>query len=172
MRVLILDVDGVLVHHGSVSGGRASGEPSTSSFFHAATVDPACAKRLKRIVDATGARIALSSTWRRFEHQKTGLKRALIDAGFDRRELRGLFLPSTPYFGSEGLARAKATGKSERVIEVEAWLAEHPEVTRYLAIDDHPLPGHPQLDPRPDYFSGGLLDAHADQAIRLLTGDP
>ena len=168
MKVLFLDVDGVLVHSGSVEGGRASGEPCGSSFYYAAQVDPACGARVKRIVEETGARIVVSSTWRRFEAQMSGLRRALLNAGFDRRTLREVLVGSTPTLGGTGLVTAIAQDRTERQMEVEAWLAQHPEITSYLVIDDHPLPGHPQLEPRPDYFGGGLLEAHIEQATRIL----
>lgn len=159
MLVLFLDVDGVLVHSGSLARGRASGEPGGSSFFHAATVDPDCALRLKRILDTTGAKIVVSSVWRRFDAQMIGLHRAILNAGYPNgRAVRALFAGSTPHLGED------------RPAEIAAWLAAHPEVTRHVVLDDGPIPGHPQVEPRPNHFEGGLLDSHADQAIRLLMG--
>lgn len=158
MKVLFLDVDGVLVHSGTIGLGRASGEPSSSSFYHAAQVDPACAARLKRIIDATGAKIVLISVWRRFQPQRTGLERALYKLGYESgRAVRALFAGSTPHLGEQ------------RQEEIETWLAEHPEVTRYVILDDGVIDGgHPQVDPRPSWHHGGLLDEHADEAIRML----
>lgn len=157
MRVLFLDVDGVLVHSGTAGLGKLTNEPFGTSFYHAATVDSTCVQRILRIVEATGAVIVVTSTWRRFDGQSTALRRAFLTAGVERRALRGLFVGSTPHIGEN------------RPLEVTTWLSEHPGVEKYLVIDDSTVGTHPQLTDRPDYFGGGLLDHHVDEAIQLLT---
>lgn len=156
MKVLFLDVDGVLVHQGTVGNGKVIGEPWGSSFYFAATVDPACALRVKRIIDTTGAKIVVSSVWRSHTAQMTGLHKALSLAGFDRRELRKVIVGSTPVL------------RQERPAEIAAWLAEHPEVEKYVVLDDGYIAGHPQVDPIPNYATGGLQDATVDAIIARL----
>lgn len=155
MKILFLDVDGVLAHAGTQGKGR--GESVDSSFYYLAQVDPACMLRLKRVLDATGAKVVVSSTWRRWDAPMTGLRRAFLDAGFDRIGLRGIWMGSTPYLPSE-----------RREDEITLWLKEHPEVTKYAVLDDGFIPGHPQLDSRPNHFTGGLQDEHVDVLIGLL----
>lgn len=154
--VIFLDVGGVLVHEGTIHN-RIPGEPWHSVFAYAATVDLDCVRRVLRIVEATGAQIVVSSDWRRNNAQSSALKRAFIDAGMDRRAYRDLVIGSTPHL--DGKTRAH---------EVAAWLANHPAVTHYLVLDDQVVEGHQQLSDRPSSFTGGLQEAHVEEAIRLL----
>lgn len=55
MKVVFLDVDGVLISEQSMKKLGCADRP-----------DPACVERLNRITDATGAKIVVSSTWRFF----------------------------------------------------------------------------------------------------------
>lgn len=154
MKVLFLDVGGVLVHSKSIEGGNSCGEPFGSSFYYAATVDLACVQRVMRIVTETGAKIVVTSDWRLHTAQETGLRRAFYNAGLDRRKQRELFLTPTPKIGDD------------RGAEISAWLKLHPEVTQYVILDDHPVEGFQVI--RTDYFEGGLTDSHVDRAIYAL----
>ncbi|CAE8738175.1 unnamed protein product [Polarella glacialis] len=58
LRVVFLDVDGVLHSADAVPGGSCLPAAAESLFL------PQCLERLKRIVDETGSVIVLSSTWR------------------------------------------------------------------------------------------------------------
>lgn len=164
MIVIFLDVDGVLVHSDSIGGGRASGEPGGSSFFFAAQIDPACVARLFRLCEATGAKLVLASAWRMHEAQVTGLRRALIAAGFPRR---GTLL------GRTGTLPGPLDGPARRAAEIQAWLdtCSLPGV-RPFVLDDGYVPGFPQLNDRPSYFGGGLQDTHLDAALTLLRPSP
>ena len=155
MKVIFLDVGGVIVHSGTL--GKNRGESPNSSFYYLNQIDPACLLRVKRVIDATGAKVVISSTWRRWDAPVTGIRRAFIDAGFNRVELRDILIGSTPFLPSE-----------KREDEITAWLANHPEVDQYFVIDDGPIPGHPQLSNRPNHFEGGFLDVHADEAIQIM----
>lgn len=62
MKILFLDVDGVLNSH--KTGGRYA-------------LKRACLKRLEKIVKETGCEIVLSSTWRKDEYALKRLKRVL-----------------------------------------------------------------------------------------------
>lgn len=55
MKLIFLDIDGVLNYEGYERLTR-----SGTRF-----VDPILIKRLKKIIDCTGAKVVLSSTWRR-----------------------------------------------------------------------------------------------------------
>lgn len=158
MKVVFLDVDGVLMHAGTIERGKLSREPRDSSFYHAVLIDLVCVGRLMRVVRETGAKLVLASAWRKYDHQSTGLHRAFLTWGLSGRAVRDLFEDSTPVMNDD---RSK---------EIEAWIKAHPEVTSYVVIDDSIVPGHPQANPRPDHFDGGLLDATADDAIRILNG--
>ncbi len=157
MKIVFLDVDGVLVHQASLASVRErTTEPWGSSFYHAATICPSAMAEVKRVLDVTGARVVISSVWRNHESQVSGLKRALLAVGYERQFLRDLFVGRTPNLGED------------RAAEIQAWLDAHIDVTRYLVVDDGEVGAHPQLDPRPSFWMGGFLARHADQAITLL----
>src|SRR5262245_22677615 len=65
-RVLFLDVDGVLNHEAAFTTMKLGPAP----------IDPACVAQLDRVVEATGAKIVLSSAWRNLP----GLERKLRDS--------------------------------------------------------------------------------------------
>lgn len=97
------------------------------------TIRPELLSRLKRIVGRTGARVILASTWR---HDEIALAEA---------RARGVpiddILPDL---------RPKSRG-----IEVSAWVKAHPEVTRYVILDDED-----------DYGLKGLFQPQAGQGLR------
>jgi hypothetical protein len=157
-RVVLLDVDGVLTHAGSVPNGRASKE--TGSFYYKAMIDPACASRLVRILDGTDAIVVLASAWRRYTDHVNGLRRALLDAGLSRS--RASFVERT------GQRNDVQDGEVRRYTECLDWLRIHPEVTRVLCLDDGWVSPDWAFDPLPNHFSGGLLDLHVAPAIAWL----
>ena len=75
-----------------------------------------CIAHLKTIVDSTGCKIVLSTTWRKFESQRAFLISTLNDAGID-------VVGSTP-------------GGNGRGFEIVEWLIQHPEVSNCVVIDD------------------------------------
>jgi hypothetical protein len=158
LKVIFLDVDGVLMHSGTIERGKLSREPRDSSFYHAVLIDPVCVGRLMRIVRETDAKLVLASAWRKYDHQSTGLHRAFVTWGLSGREVRELFTGSTPVAGDD------------RAAEISAWLKARLDVTSYVVIDDSIVQGHPQANPRPDHFDGGLQDATVEDAIRILNG--
>lgn len=77
------------------------------------SVDPLLVKRLNRILKETDAKIVLSSTWRLFEDNKEILEKANIK-----------YIDITPDF------------HTTRGEEISDWLSRHPEVERYVILDD------------------------------------
>lgn len=87
-------------------------------------LDPACVARLDELLSRTGARLVLTSSWR--EH--TPLEQ--IERELHRAGLRHPLRHATPILPS-----------AHRVDEIHAWLDAHPDVERFVALDDEPLPG-------------------------------
>ena len=103
MKVIFLDIDGVL---------NCKTTPNPRQFPY--VVDKKLLARLMRLLDRTGAKVVLSSSWRidpvgRFAAKHWGVP--FIDV-----------CPDKP--------------KSPRRNEMLAWLSRHPKVTRYAVIDD------------------------------------
>jgi hypothetical protein len=109
MKVIFLDVDGVLVTHRSVA---ACEDHQKINHF-----DAGCVSNLRRLIVTTGAKVVISSTWRRF-HCST------LTAAFKKFNLPS-HIGITPFLDGK-----------QRGYEIDAWLKEHPEVTDYVILDD------------------------------------
>jgi HAD domain in Swiss Army Knife RNA repair proteins len=110
MRVLFLDIDGVL--------NRTGYRPAESVGLRS-WIEPELAARLSWVLRASGAAIVLASDWRRertLEHIAEELRAAGVDG-----ELLGV----TPVLGGA------------RWREIEAWMAEHGiAAERVVIVDD------------------------------------
>lgn len=111
MRVLFLDVDGVLNRLSTIAALGCTG------------LEPDCLRLLRRILDATDARVVLSSTWR-----EDADLRAIVAA-----ELGSRLIGDTPVL---------ATLRGQEIL---AWLADH-DVAR---CDEDPAPHPSSLPLRP-----------------------
>lgn len=130
MKVIFLDIDGVLnavdymvsLHHNfrsKVDKGLTS-YPIPNDVVrdeYGQYFDPRCVNYLESIVNFTGAKIVVSSTWR-----KDGLQR--MKNLWQYRELPGEIIDITPI-----LYRPRGE-------EIAAWLEENDHVTNYCIIDD------------------------------------
>jgi len=151
MKVIFLDIDGVL------NTFKTRSEQERVGGFEAYRRNPihkAFVGELSRVLEATGARIVWSSTWRRW-HSPEALDRRLAALGCVTTSLG-----STPLLGSP------------RAVEIRAWLKVHPEVTHFVTIDDDPsaaVTPETHVECWDATVDGGGLDAEcADQAIRIL----
>lgn len=151
MKVIFTDVDGVLNEDTT----------PTRTKSRVVFIDEEKLLRLKRIVDATGAKIVLSSTWR---------------YGRNTPGLNGDFLELQEAFHKVGLEFYSFTPVDaigiRREMEIRAWLGMHPEVTRYIILDDELFDFEERsLLPRlikTEYWNGGLTEARTQEAIDLL----
>jgi hypothetical protein len=103
MKVIFLDIDGVL---------NCAKTKNPRKFPY--VVDRRLLRRLTRLLDRTGAKVVLSSSWRL---DPVGL----LAARYWRLPLLDI-CPDKP--------------RSPRCSEILAWLAAHPRVTRFAVIDD------------------------------------
>ena len=107
-----------------------------------------------RIIQATGCKVVLSSTWRLFEESRKEVAKQVCE-----------FIDVTPRLFS-GIYAPK-----ERGHEIKQWLDQHPEVTRYAILDDNSDMLEEQL---PNFFKtewfgdGGLNQEIADRVIAHL----
>ena len=156
MKVIFLDVDGVL--NNMYSKSRCQGYTG---------IDIDKVERLKEIVDATGAKIVLSSTWR-LGYNKDGhrLKKHgdYLKRKFDKV---GVVLYSvTPDLGKNGYYRGR---------EIKQWIMDcGEEIERFVIIDDEMYDFNEQRLIEnwlaTSYYStfGGLQPDHVQKAIDYL----
>lgn len=146
MRVIFLDVDGVLNCR-----NRWESLPQANSRSIGSKVDPDAVIRLRAILEATGAKIVVSSTWRHF------FMRELTEFLHHHGVNRDLVVGQTPYCSS-----------GHRGEEIQRWLTEHPEVNSFVILDDDS-----DVEPFEDRlvqttWEYGLLDGHVPVAIDVL----
>jgi len=111
-------------------------------------IDPFLAFRIGKIVVDTGCQVVLSSTWRLFPDRRRAVEVYVTD-----------ILDITP------IAAGDFRGD-----EVRAWLAGHPEVTRYAILDDCDDFYHDQPLFRTSWLTG-ITDEIAQRVIEWLNAD-
>ena len=144
-KVIFLDIDGVLNNADLLYAGG----------IH--TIDDGLISILKKIVDATGAEIVLSSTWRLEESNRERVREALArhDMEFIDRTLE---------------IHRKLSQWVERSIEILEWLHRHPQVKQFAILDDDPDAGTNGLGEFffQTTFREGLTEEIAERAIEHL----
>jgi HAD domain in Swiss Army Knife RNA repair proteins len=103
MKVIFLDIDGVL---------NCEDTPNPRKFPY--VIDRRLLARLKKVLDRTGAKVVLSSSWR----------------------LDPVGLLAAKHWGVPFMDICPDKPKSPRSEEMLTWLSRHPKVTRYVVIDD------------------------------------
>lgn len=88
-------------------------------------------KNLKKIIDATDAKIVVSSSWRSSNIERT--KEHIIDRT-SNNDIINWFIDNiydiTPFISND---KYKGTGRGG---EIQTWLDAHPEVENYIILDD------------------------------------
>ncbi len=156
MKVIFLDIDGVLNHE---------------EFFMAHIdemeqfpVDPACVRRIKEIVDATGARIVLTSSWRMGWNRGAG----------EMDELCRRLVEIMAEFDLEIYDKTDWLRSGDRGLEIREWINKAPlRVERFVIIDDNDFHwAKRRLDSywiQTDFSDGGLKEEHVPRAVKILT---
>lgn len=157
MKVIFLDVDGVL---NSQSLFERCGEELVP-------IDEENIQYLKAIVDATNAKIVLSSSWRYgWAEHSDGVQdwcRLLVDT-LQKYQLK--ILDKTEYLSN-----------GRREDEIKDWLEHSTEpVETFVILDDGDYDwyrhGYDKYLVKTDFCTGGLRQRHAEQAIHILNKVP
>ena len=140
MRIIFLDIDGVL------NNAKSNEESLTFP-----CIDDVNLRQLKNIVEATGARVVLTSTWKEDYLEDEAVRRFLDDR-----------LPICGVTEDRILDRGKG---------ILAYLSAHPEVKSYVILDDElfdyvecELIDHLVRT----FYDCGLTEMDAERAIRIL----
>lgn len=161
MKVVFLDFDGVL------NTGFGPGHPILVG-------------RLNRITRQTGAVIVVHSSWRTtrsVDQLRTilaswGVRGPVVDKC--PSPLNYQQTPTDIWVGEESWADFKRgiLSDHERCIAIQRWLNDHPEVERYVILDDCPDLGH--FVGKPEFIRTdmrtGLTEAQTERAITDLGG--
>ena len=114
--IIFLDFYGVLSTDNYLDPLRAA--KSKTSDYWGRLSDPECVGCLKRIVDETGARIVVTSSWRNY------LSTWQFILMWKLRNMPGVLAGVTP---KSSIYRGK---------EIADWLKVHPNISNYVIIDD------------------------------------
>lgn len=153
MKIVFLDIDGVLNATDDWLEIHYFGQPSNEGVR---VLSRSKLALLAHIIHETGAKIVISSTWRKFNtlDELSDLFGRMTDGWF-RREM---FYGMTP-----------SSERGFRGDEVDVWLANHPEVTKYIILDDD---GDFHQHHRPYFVNTetyvGLTHPLMERAINLL----
>lgn len=116
MKVLFLDMDGVMFSFEHLHVAKTN-----------FAVTESCVKQLNRIVKFTGAKIVLSSTWRRF-YSLQKMRKLFKDNGCIAK-----IIDKTP---DKPQCISDLRGKGTRGGEIKSWLDAHSEVEKFAVVDD------------------------------------
>ena len=137
MKIIFLDIDGVL----AIPRTRFK------------TFAPECTDALKTILQSTGAKIVISSTWRKL-HSTAELDAMFVMYGFPI----GSIIDSTPN-----------SPNGVRGAEISSWLHGR-DVEDYIVIDDEDFDIKEYTDRIVNTkFKIGLTSEDADKAIKMLS---
>lgn len=143
MKILFLDVDGVLNRCGASGHGLESDKISI----------------LKTIIDATGCEIVLSSTWRKSKEQRQRLHKVLESDGIKWNGDR------TPVFERKVGFLWEADGRGK---EIQSWLTDNAPNATFVILDDASDMGALLPHLVRTYSFEGLTRPIADEVIQRL----
>lgn len=152
-KVIFLDMDGVLnsaYFFKSKRDADAVVEYSQSDDFFRGMIDPVAVGVLSEIAVRSGAALVLSSSWRMVITLED-LEPMLRDAGYKGR-------------GFVGKTDSRGARRHE---EIRRYVAQHPEIDRFLVLDDTrdaDVPGHSIITSH----ALGLVPAHVLPALSIL----
>ena len=144
MKVIFLDIEGVLMNLGSQHlGGEA---------------DPQCVARLNQLTDSTGAALVVSSTWR-----SQGLEEIT-------ELLRGWGVTGAVAGITDDLSYLDLTYTIgiQRGDEIGQWLDRHPEVEAFVILDDDDDMAGLKPYLVQSEADAGLTDEQMEKAVGLL----
>ena len=165
MKIIFLDIDGVINSAFEwVPMSERGSYPINTALWDVHDLTPKYIGRLNEIVDATGAKVVISSSWR-IQYKHTELAKMLKTQGFT-----GEVIGETPIFSRtpDGVAQ-------DRGDEIKFWINTHDDIDSFVILDDT------DFDGIVDYFypqfvhikkSTGLLPKHVEQAIKILNAKP
>lgn len=149
MKILFLDIDGVLN-----SARWLHDKPrKTWPFEH---IDPAAVQLLNRIVEQTGCKIVISSSWRVLTPFRS-LGMVLACRGFE--------------FASHIIDQTPRHGFDNRGMEIQAWLNTRFDVAQFVIVDDDSDMAHLMPHLVKTSWQTGMDGIHALEIISRLTSD-
>lgn len=159
MKVIFLDIDGVLNGH------------EFDKLARSCIIKTECVRQFNRIVDATSAKVVVSSAWRYMMLRTDDSEPAMTVRGFEYMlRTHGTHCDVIGHTRSdEDMGWNEHDNPRVRGKLIRRWLAEHGgEVKRYVTLDDDTDEVLLSLPFVKINGSIGLTEADADRAIEIL----
>ena len=158
MKVIFLDIDGVLVTNTQVFSGLKGRDSESGMHFF----DEKCVERLNRLIQKTDAQLVLSSTWR-----INGLEK--FNSHARKQNLIRLPIDMTPYLDHK-IENSNIYSGVPRGREIKAWLKDNKGVDKFVILDDSSDMEDliNKLVHIKNGMEGGLQDIHVDEAMQFL----
>ena len=166
MKIIFLDFDGVLNSEAWWIQEKTRQQGYGQVWGHH-DLDKLAVIRLNSIIYNTGAKVVISSTWRKI-HDLDELRAILKAVGFVGEVID--YTPSTGYTAFQSLNGAIIDAPKCRGAEIQCWLdhQEDPAVESFVILDDASDMAH--LAPRliQTKYASGLLDHHIPLVEAML----
>lgn len=156
MKIIFLDIDGVLNSHMFLQGLTGMTWDSDDQKM----IDPAAVVLMNELIARTAAKVVLSSSWR-YNHTPADMQRLLEVHGFV-----GEVIDSTPTAFEDVNVPYGET--RQRGHEITTWLEEHTDVTSFVILDDDGDMARLSARLVRTTFQSGLLPEHIDRATVML----
>ena len=156
MKIIFLDIDGVL--------NSSDYRKQLGIKYFSEIIDQSKMPLLKNIVDATDAKIVLSTSWRKFWNE-----------GEPQLDPVGHYIDEV--FAEYGLSvfdKTPVMEESGRNAEIKAWLDGKWYVDNYVILDDKDFGWSPELRAhfiRTDLNGDGLEETQVQEVIDVLNGN-
>ena len=156
MKVIFLDIDGVL----NASDTKSKAPSGCTG------ISEALLKRLRKIIEATGARVVLSSTW------KTEIDERIRAVTPDGKYMINKFLYKGKFLLFDKTPDAKSSW--HRGTEIAMWLNNHENIEEFVILDDIYFDDFDKFDLTSHFVNTdpivGLTDDNVEDAIAILNG--
>lgn len=174
MKVIFLDIDGVLQpghyqrrfqHNLDKLKEELAEKYNDPSYLKLDKYDvgavyydwhPVAVKCLKELLEKTGAKIVISSSWRRSKTLEE-LKKL-----FKIHDLDEYIIDTTEYKPELGEKRSR---------EIRNYLIEHPEIKNYIIIDDEKFSGYEEFGEKYIYSFAYFKEDELNKALEILMKD-
>ena len=155
MKVIFLDIDGVLVTRNSIKYQHLNFPDDTSIQFGKKAV-----KNLNKLIRLTKAKIVISSTWRLFHSLEE------LQDIFKKQSVKGKIISTT------SVERATIEEDIPRGQKMADWLQIYPSLKHYFIIDDDVqtdcIQFHPYNCVETSYKRGFATEDRFNEALAIL----
>lgn len=172
MKVVFLDIDGVLNDRNILANARHETITIDKAEWLRSMIGQLYVDRVKKIIEQTGAKIVLSSAWRRMFKSLDEIKLFMKDIGFNPNDVIGETPNGHPPARALALGSA-ATYPTYRGLEIQKFISdwEGEEIDSIVILDDMKPEQFCHLAHRLIQTEGwnvGITDEDVEKAIELF----